>query len=619
MDAAITELKSASTPCVAAVARKYELVTSTLRRRWKGVTVSRDQAIEDSRFLNSQQEQQLLLHIRQLGDRCLPPTPAIMANIAAQLGSSTPGHNWCSRFVQRHNSELDSRYLDNLDLDRHKSDFATSFEKYFSIVGTKMEEYSILPENTYNMDEKGFLLGRITKAKRVFPKDLKASGKLLGTGQDGSREWITVVATICGDGTSLPPLLIYKSTTGSVRDSWVQDFDSHEHDAWFTSSASGWTPDDIGFKWLVEFFDRKTRDKARRQWRLLFVDGHGSHVTLKFLEWAQAHKILVAVYPPHSTHRLQPLDVGCFAPLATYYSQFLEQQTRLSEGQTRMTKRDFFRCFYPAWQGAFTAKNVSSSWCKTGIFPFNPDSVLNKLRPRRQKEATPRGSSSNSSACWDSPSGLRKLRAIINKTVDQKTKKMMKRLSDDLQSSKAEATLERLGRQRAIEALRHEKKKRERGKKLMEQFRAEEGSGAILFSPNKVRGALELQEQREQEQMQEKADKETRAQERATAKIQKQQEIQRRRDERAVARDARKAAEALKKAQKTAEKKASEAQRQAKSRAKALDKDQRKVVRKEKAHPKLNSNKNTSKAQELPKQPRSRSGRTIRTPAWLLT
>jgi hypothetical protein len=39
------------------------------------------------------------------------------------------------------------------------------------------------------------------------------------------------------------------------------------------------------------------------------------------------------------------------------------RQTRLSEGQTRMTKRDFFRCFYPAWQEAFTAKTVSSSWC----------------------------------------------------------------------------------------------------------------------------------------------------------------------------------------------------------------------------------------------------------------
>ncbi|PNS20972.1 Cell wall biosynthesis/cell cycle regulator smi1 [Sphaceloma murrayae] len=195
-----------------------------------------------------------------------------------------------------------------------------------------MDEYQILPENTYDMDEKGFLLGKITKSKRVFPKDLKASEKLLGASQDGPREFITVVATICADGTALPPLLIYDSTSGSIQDSWVQDFNSNEHDAWFTSSPNGWTSDEIGFKWLEALFEKHTQDKARRDWRLLFVDGHGSHVTLKFLEWAQQHKLLVAVYPPHSTHTLQPLDVGCLAPLATYYSQLLEQQTRLSEG-----------------------------------------------------------------------------------------------------------------------------------------------------------------------------------------------------------------------------------------------------------------------------------------------
>jgi hypothetical protein len=126
-----------------------------------------------------------------------------------------------------------------------------------------MEECDMLPENTYNMDEKGVFLGRITKAKRVFPKDLKASGKLLAVGQDGSIECITVVATICGDGTSLPPLLIYDSTSGSIPDFWVQDFDSNEHDAWFMSSASGWTSDEIGFKWLEDFSDKKTREKAK--------------------------------------------------------------------------------------------------------------------------------------------------------------------------------------------------------------------------------------------------------------------------------------------------------------------------------------------------------------------
>jgi hypothetical protein len=53
---------------------------------------------------------------------------------------------------------------------------------------------------------------------------------------------------------------------------------------------------------------------------------HSSHVNMKFLDWCEQHKVLLAVYPPHSTHRLQPLDVGVFAPLASYYSQALDDR-----------------------------------------------------------------------------------------------------------------------------------------------------------------------------------------------------------------------------------------------------------------------------------------------------
>jgi hypothetical protein len=193
---------------------------------------------------------------------------------------------------------------------------------------------------------------------------------------------------------------------------------------------------------------------------------------------------------------------------------------------------------------------------------------------------------------------MRKLRAIINKTVDQKTKKIMKRLSDDLQTSRAEASLERLGRQKAIEALRHEKKKRKRGRKLMEQFRAEEGSGAILFSPKKVRAALELQEQREQEKAQEKADKETRVQERALAKIQKQQAVQRRREEKAMARNARNVAEASRKTQRIADKEAKRAQKQAGLVVKASNKGRKRTMKRNEAHLKPTPNDTTRKAQE---------------------
>src|SRR4051794_6719378 len=84
-------------------------------------------------------------------------------------------------------------------------------------------------------------------------------------------------------------------------------------------TPSGWTNDELGYEWLTNIFDRETKQKAHqgRDWRLLVVDGHGSHINMKFLDYCDFHRILVAVYPPRSTHRLQPLDVSLFAPFAT--------------------------------------------------------------------------------------------------------------------------------------------------------------------------------------------------------------------------------------------------------------------------------------------------------------
>ena len=212
---------------------------------------------------------------------------------------------------------------------------------------------------------------------------------------------------------------------------------------------------------------------------------------------------------------------------------------------------------------------------------------------------------------------MRKLRAIINKTVDRKTKKVLKRLSDDLQKSRAEAILERLSKQQAMEALRHEKKKRKRGKKLIEQFRADEGSGAILFSPGKVRAALELQDQREKEKEQERENREQRVQERALEKVRKDQEAQKRREDRAMAQAARKAAEALKKTQREAERSAKRAQRQATLTLKAQNNRPRGRPKKQQVPPEPVIVEEPPGAVEAPVQPKSRSGRTIRAPKHL--
>jgi ribosomal protein L25 (general stress protein Ctc) len=234
------------------------------------------------------------------------------------------------------------------------------------------------------------------------------------------------------------------------------------------------------------------------------------------------------VYPPHATHRLQPLDVSYFAPLATYYSQNLEQFTINSEGLTKLQKRDFFRLFFPAWHEAFTEKNVTSSWRKAGLFPFDPDVVLSQVRVPKQaslcQSVANRELSSSPPTCFDSPSVNRRLRKMISRAVDKKTKKWMTQLTEEVLSTGSELTLARIEKRRATEALHQEKKRRKKGKKLMEEFRAQEGASAILFSPGKVQKAIELKERREQAVLEEDHEKQLRIQEKATQKALKEQE-----------------------------------------------------------------------------------------------
>jgi hypothetical protein len=144
---------------------------------------------------------------------------------------------------------------------------------------------------------------------------------------------------------------------------------------------------------------------------MLYIDGHGSHVNMRFLTWANEHRILVAVYPPHSTHRLQPLDVSLFSPLANYYSQELNTWLYNTGARIRMTKREFYGLFKPAFRRAMTEKNIESGWKKTGLFPFDPEAVLAKIKiPKPDRPSTSDSESSNSTVY--SSSNIRKVRHL---------------------------------------------------------------------------------------------------------------------------------------------------------------------------------------------------------------
>jgi hypothetical protein len=99
-----------------------------------------------------------------------------------------------------------------------------------------MEEYEVEPTHIFNMDEKGFQLGTLTRSKRIFDKALYKQKGVTTALQDGSTSWITVLACICADGTALSPSLIFQSATGALQSSWVEAIEEEKHSVFVASS-----------------------------------------------------------------------------------------------------------------------------------------------------------------------------------------------------------------------------------------------------------------------------------------------------------------------------------------------------------------------------------------------
>jgi hypothetical protein len=137
-------------------------------------------------------------------------------------------------------------------------------------------------------------------------------------------------------------------------------------------SPNGWTDQELGSAWLERDFDPATHDKAGDGYRLLILDGHNSHCTYRFCKYAADHKILILCLPSHTTHALQPCDVGVFGPLAQAWKH---KVTEASQNLVAITKMNLLAFYDEARKVAFKTTTIASSFRKTGIWPLNRDAV----------------------------------------------------------------------------------------------------------------------------------------------------------------------------------------------------------------------------------------------------
>jgi hypothetical protein len=169
----------------------------------------------------------------------------------------------------------------------------------------------------------------------------------------------------------------------------VRDIKQFKHCCFVTVTPSGWSKNDAGLEWLQQVFDEETKASARRKWRLLIIDSHSNHISRSFLTYCYQHKILVAIFPPHSTHTLQPADIILFKPLSTVYSQQLTRQTQRSKGLLPVKKGSFFSLIWPAWLQSFTKDNTLKAFEATGLQPLDCDKVLKRFSEGAATPSTP--------------------------------------------------------------------------------------------------------------------------------------------------------------------------------------------------------------------------------------
>ena len=105
---------------------------------------------------------------------------------------------------------------------------------------------------------------------------------------------------------------------------------------------------------------------------LLIFDNHRSHLSLEVITLAEENGLHILTFPPHCSHRLQPLDVGIFGPFKRFYHRACDAWMASFPGQP-------LTIYYNAelagktFSKAFCQENIVSSIKKIGVYPLNPD------------------------------------------------------------------------------------------------------------------------------------------------------------------------------------------------------------------------------------------------------
>lgn len=394
---------------VATVAREFGVPSGRLRYRLEGRQPKAGQEAKNTR-LSRPEEKALCRYIDRLDHINLAVRVEFVTDAANHIlrersGQTDPppvGPNWTSRFLKRHG--YFKKRQKRLHVERQASEDLTRVNQYYQNLQRVIQENDIPPEDLWNMDETGFRIG-VGKDQLIVTKRTRAHY----FGIPENRESATAIEAISAHGEVIPVFLILSGQMHMA--SWYQ-LPELDPDTVIRPTPTGYSNDVISLEWL-QHFDRHSARTSRGSKRLLILDGHGSHHTRQFIQYCDNHNIIPFGMPPNLTHVLQPLDVVVFQPLKHYHAKALDVMVR--DGLVNITKLEFLSCIQQVRLQAFKKSTIRSAFRKTGIWPFNPQVVLQSLEARQAKRTpTPPNSEPNSSE-FETPLTLRQINKVADK------------------------------------------------------------------------------------------------------------------------------------------------------------------------------------------------------------
>lgn len=102
--------------------------------------------------------------------------------------------------------------------------------------------------------------------------------------------------------------------------------------------------------------------------------------------------------PAHTSHLLQPLDVGCFSPLKRAYGQQVSELAR--QGVFHIDKLDFLQIYPGIRKAVLSEQNIQAGFRATGLVPACQERVLSSLTVVRTP--SPQGLAADAEVAWTS-------------------------------------------------------------------------------------------------------------------------------------------------------------------------------------------------------------------------